>query len=117
MENFFNLFFFKLKSNSLTCYRNEDHDDEKFTLALNGFKVRFMIRDAKIGFIIELVNPNRRKLKRLRLECLSDKDFVQWKESFERVLNRDDLVRFDIFFNYEIDFNYLCQFKKKIKPG
>lgn len=112
MENACNQYFFELKSNTLTCYEDEDCDDEKFTLPLNGFKVRCMIRDAEIGFFIDLINPNRRKLKRLQLACLSDEDFVQWKESFDRVLNKGEQVRIHIFSNYEIDFSNLCLLKK-----
>lgn len=96
-------YWFELQSNTLSCYRNADHDDEKFTLALNGFK----IRDAKSG-VIDLFNANRQKLKHLQLSCVSDGDFDEWKESFDRVLNKDEVVRIDIYSIHKKDSNCLC---------
>lgn len=62
---------------------------DKFTFALNGFK----IRETSEHNTIELSNQNSQICKQLKLYCEDDDAFDAWKESFKWVLNKSGKVR------------------------
>lgn len=91
-----------LKSNTFSCYDVDDHNNEYFTIPLDGLKFRLKRKDddpTESKQKIVLFKPGgghvHHDYQEVELSCASISDIHSWMKSLSKVIESDDLERLD----------------------
>lgn len=110
IRNFFfetgNSFWFVLKSKTLSCQDYKNGHENKFTMQLNGIKVREIQHDPVLKkYIITLYKPNGNVYgNALQLDLSSeDENYIKsWASDLDKVFNKVETVS-QVFFSSKIN--------------